>query len=96
MIHIVLITGLWFLLKPIPRPNPPQITASAVSSGVIDLDAAQAKALLDSGKAIGLDVRTQGEWDAGFIADAVHCPISDPDFEAELAKIDHGKPYVVY
>lgn len=62
----------------------------------IDVEADAAQKLVASGEVKVLDVRTQAEWDAGHIADAVHVSIADPEFEAKMAKLDYSKPYVVH
>jgi rhodanese-related sulfurtransferase len=43
-----------------------------------------------------LDVRTQGEFDAGHIAGATNLDFRSPDFEKELAKLDKSKVYLVH
>ncbi|MEO0448630.1 MAG: rhodanese-like domain-containing protein [Verrucomicrobiota bacterium] len=63
---------------------------------VIDVEADEALALVKEGAVAVLDVRTQAEWDKGHIENAVHVDISDPNFEANMAKISYGKPFVVH
>ena len=41
-------------------------------------------------------MRTQEEWDAGFIEGAVRIGIADADFAAQLEQLDKGADYFVY
>lgn len=43
-----------------------------------------------------LDVRTPGEFAGGFIANALNIDYNDADFNAEIAKLDKNKTYLVY
>ncbi|MBN2736667.1 MAG: rhodanese-like domain-containing protein [Spirochaetales bacterium] len=43
-----------------------------------------------------LDVRTQGEYDAGHLPGAVLLDFYQPDFKEELDKLDKDKSYLVY
>lgn len=43
-----------------------------------------------------LDVRTPEEWNEGIIEGAIMANVFDADFEAQLAKLDKGKPVAVY
>lgn len=79
-----------------PAVTQPETVASAPAFEVIDVEADEAFSLVESGDIAVLDVRTLAEWDSGYIANAVRCDISDPEFEKNLAKIEHNKPYVVH
>lgn len=46
--------------------------------------------------AVLLDVRTIEEWDSGHIAEAQHVDFFNPEFAAELEKLDKTKNYYVY
>lgn len=61
----------------------------------------QAKAMIDTGEYIVLDVRTQQEYDEGHIPDCVHVPIDKTDvepFKAEVQKYitDKDAKIIVY
>ncbi len=43
-----------------------------------------------------LDVRTDREFEAGYIPNAVQIDFMSPDFKTEVAKLDTSKTYVVY
>lgn len=62
-----------------------------------DVTVDKAAALLASGEAIiVLDVRTPEEFAGGHLKDAVNVDFNGGDFEAELAKLDPSKPYLVH
>lgn len=43
-----------------------------------------------------IDVRTQEEWDTGFIEGAVRIGIADADFAAQLEELDKSADYFIY
>lgn len=47
-------------------------------------------------EAVILDVRTPGEYDGGYIANAININYNDPSFEGEIAKLDKSKTYLLY
>ena len=52
--------------------------------------------LIESGKGVVLDVRTQGEVDRGFIRGAVFFDIYDSNFEENINKLPKNEPVYVY
>ena len=52
--------------------------------------------LSGSKNAIVLDVRTQAEFDEGFIANALNIDFNSSDFESSISKLDKSKTYFVY
>jgi rhodanese-related sulfurtransferase len=60
----------------------------------VDVTPEQARALIDGGEAQLVDVREQGEWDAGRIAGARHLPMGRLAAEAE--SLDRDKPVLFY
>jgi thioredoxin 1 len=46
--------------------------------------------------AVILDVRTPGEYNGGYIANAVNINYNDPSFEREITKLDKNKTYLLY
>ncbi len=61
-----------------------------------DVNAAQAKELIQNDEVVVLDVRTQEEWDKGHIEGAKHIDFYQDDFDARLAELPKDKEYVVY
>lgn len=55
-----------------------------------------AEKLAADGNGVLLDVRTQEEVDAGFIAGAEKLDFFNPNFPEELEKLDKSKNYYVY
>lgn len=55
-----------------------------------------AAAIADSNKAIVLDVRTQSEFEGGFIANAINIDFNSPEFESSILKLDPSKTYYIY
>ena len=58
-----------------------------------EVDASDARARFVEGRALGLDVREQDEWDAGRIKGAVHMPLSD--LGARHGELARDRPIVV-
>jgi molybdopterin/thiamine biosynthesis adenylyltransferase/rhodanese-related sulfurtransferase len=67
-----------------------------VRSEISEVDATQARELIDSGGPLVLDVREQNEWDEGHIPGAVHVPRGHLESRAERAAPDHSRPVLVY
>jgi rhodanese-related sulfurtransferase len=66
---------------------------------VVELSAAEAKALLEKPPAEGLlvlDVRTPEEFAQGHLSGAVLADYKSSDFEAQLKKLDRSKPVLLY
>ncbi|QIP16470.1 rhodanese-like domain-containing protein [Spirosoma aureum] len=62
-----------------------------------NLNAQQAAQLLQTDKGIVvLDVRTPAEFQGGHLKNAVNIDYKAADFEQQLAKLDHSKPYLVH
>lgn len=62
-----------------------------------DLTVDKAAELLASGEKVTvLDVRTPEEFADGHLKDAVNVNFNGGDFEAQLAKLDPSKPYLVH
>jgi len=67
-----------------------------VRSEISELDATEARELIDSGGPVVLDVREQNEWDEGHIPGAVHVPRGHLESRVERAAPDHSRPVLVY
>ena len=67
-----------------------------VRSEISEVDATQARELIDSGGPLVLDVRELDEWDEGHIAGAVHIPRGNLESRVERAAPDHSRPVLVY
>jgi molybdopterin/thiamine biosynthesis adenylyltransferase/rhodanese-related sulfurtransferase len=67
-----------------------------VRSEISEVDASQARELIDSGGPLVLDVREQNEWDEGHIPGAVHVPRGNLESRVERAAPDHSRPVLVY
>jgi rhodanese-related sulfurtransferase len=60
----------------------------------VSLSPAEARHLAESGAALLVDVREEGEWRAGHIAGAVHVPLST--FEKAVAGLPTEKRIILY
>ena len=67
-----------------------------VRSEISEVDATQARELIDSGGPLVLDVREQNEWDEGHIPGAVHVPRGNLESRVERTAPDHSRPVLVY
>ncbi|MGZ4366392.1 MAG: ThiF family adenylyltransferase, partial [Gaiellaceae bacterium] len=67
-----------------------------VRSEISEVDASQARELIDSGGPLVLDVREQNEWDEGHIPGAVHVPRGHLESRVERAAPDHSRPVLLY
>src|SRR6478672_763681 len=67
-----------------------------VRSEISEVDAGQARELIDSGGPLVLDVREQNEWDEGHIPGAVHVPRGNLESRVERTAPDHSRPVLVY
>lgn len=70
--------------------------AAAEPAAVRHVDAAGAAKLVAEGKVVVLDVRTPQEFEAGHIQGAKLVDFNAPDFQADLAKLDRRRPYLVH
>jgi rhodanese-related sulfurtransferase len=61
-----------------------------------NLDAAQFKAVIEKGNVSLLDVRTPGEFGAGYIEGATNIDWYAGDFKERVAKLDKAKPVYIY
>jgi rhodanese-related sulfurtransferase len=67
------------------------------TGGVQNLQQQDFKTILQQEKAIVMDVRTPGEVASGIIKGAtVFADVNGSDFEAQIAKLDKSKAYIVY
>jgi len=67
-----------------------------VRSEISELDATEARELIDSGDPLVLDVREQNEWDEGHIPGAVHVPRGNLESRVERAAPDRSRAVLVY
>lgn len=65
-------------------------------AAVTHVDAGQAAKLVQEKKVTVLDIRTPDEFKEGRIAGAVNIDFNGKSFEAEIAKLDKSKPYLVH
>ena len=72
------------------------VTSTACGQTRKNVNAAEAKAMIDKGGVVVLDVRTPDEYRAGHLKDAKLANVNDPGFDANIAKLDKNKPVVVY
>lgn len=70
--------------------------AQQPSSVIVNIDAKQFKALVDSGKGIILDVRTPEEVSEGYINNAKTINIHDADFVSKINLMQKDKEVYVY
>ena len=71
-----------------------EIGEAAISRSV---KSQEAKTLLEEQQGIiVLDVRTQKEYEAGHVKDALQIDFYSPDFAKHLQALDPAKPYMVY
>ena len=68
----------------------------AVASEVVDVQAGEAAQKLESESIVVLDVRTPEEAAAGHIPGSININIADPEFAAQVAKLDSSKTYMVH
>ncbi|PIB34208.1 rhodanese [Reichenbachiella sp. 5M10] len=55
-----------------------------------------AEKLAADDNAVLLDVRTQQEWDSGYIKGAILLDFFNPEFPKEVEKLDKAKNYYIY
>jgi molybdopterin/thiamine biosynthesis adenylyltransferase/rhodanese-related sulfurtransferase len=67
-----------------------------VRSEIEEIDATQARELVERGEPLVLDVREQSEWDEGHIPGAVHVPRGHLESRIERTSPDPARPIVVY
>ena len=71
--------------------------ASVHAADPVDVTVDKAAAMLASGEKVTvLDVRTPEEFSDGHLKDAVNVNFNGGDFEAQIAKLDPSKPYLVH
>jgi phage shock protein E len=68
----------------------------AATNAITHVNATAAAKLLAEKQVVVIDVRTQGEYDAGHIAGAKLVGINRPDFEKQLSELDRSKTYLVH
>lgn len=74
----------------------PSTDSSTTTAGIIDLDPAAFKAKMRESNTIVLDVRTPAEIAAGKIPGSFDLDIQNPEFTAQVDKLDKAKTYLVY
>src|ERR671936_2368271 len=67
-----------------------------VRSEISEVDATQARELIESGEPLVVDVREQDEWDEGHIPGAVHIPRGFLESRIERAAPDQERQIVLY
>lgn len=72
------------------------LTSTACGQTRKNVSAAEAKAMIDKGGVVVVDVRTPDEYRAGHLKDAKLANVNDAGFDANIAKLDKKKPVVVY
>ncbi len=91
---VLIVVAIALALRP---PSVPEATPTALPAnpeGVPRVGPADARAALDSGRAVFLDVRSSGDYDASHIAGAVSIPLNElPDRFEEL---DPGDWIITY
>jgi sulfur-carrier protein adenylyltransferase/sulfurtransferase len=65
-------------------------------SEISEVDATEAKARIESGEPVVVDVREQDEWDEGHIPGAVHVPRGHLESRIERLAPDPSRPVVIY
>lgn len=74
------------------RPAAP----STRPAGIVKVDVEQFDELRADPNAIVLDVRTPKEFEAGHLPGAINLSATDKSFDAEVAKLDKRKTYLVH
>jgi len=72
------------------------LSVSACSQTYKNVNAAEAKKMIDKQKVVVVDVRTDGEWNAGHLKDAKHIDISSPDFDQKINELKKDATVIVY
>ncbi|MDX6436228.1 MAG: sulfur-carrier protein adenylyltransferase/sulfurtransferase [Gaiellaceae bacterium] len=67
-----------------------------VRAEISEIDATDARALIETETSLVLDVREQDEWDEGHIPGAVHVPRGHLESRIERAAPDQTRPIVIY
>lgn len=79
------------------KVRPELLTEAPSKEAVIGIDIEEAKALYDSGEAVFVDARAEGEFNEGHIAGAVSVPVGTLDAKLESIKDKiEGKVLVTY
>ena len=77
-----------------------QDAAEGPRSQATNLPPREAQALIQKNREntefVVLDVRTPAEFAAGHLVGAINVDFKSPDFQAQVAKLDRGKTYLVY
>ena len=72
------------------------LSASACSQTYKNVNANEAKKMIDKQKVVLVDVRTDGEWNAGHLKNAKHIDISKPDFDKKISELKKDATVIVY
>lgn len=70
--------------------------ADKAATAIRHADPAQAQKLIKDEQVVILDLRTPKEFKAGHLAGAKNIDFTEEDFEANLAKLDKGKTYLIH
>lgn len=76
--------------------QPTTAPSTQPSTGIQKVDVARFDALRAEKDSVILDVRTPKEFEAGHLPGAVNIPVTDESFDAEVAKLDKSKRYLVH
>lgn len=71
-------------------------STSACSQTYKNVNASEAKKMIDKQKVVLVDVRTDGEWNAGHLKGAKHIDISKPDFDKKISELKKDATVIVY
>jgi rhodanese-related sulfurtransferase len=63
---------------------------------VVEIEVAEAAALVGRGEVVVVDVRTAGEFESGHIAGAANVDFRSGDFEERLGALDRERAYLVH
>ncbi len=69
--------------------------SSSDATPLAEISPQQAAKIVESNNAVIIDVRTQGEWDAGHIPGAIHIPLSEVKDRLDEFKAYDGKTLVM-
>ena len=78
------------------KPGKPSSAISAPGRPFKNIDVGRFDQLLQSKTNVVLDVRTRGEYEEGHLPGAVLIDFTEDNFDAEVAKLDKSKTYLVH
>ena len=71
-------------------------TSVACAQQYKNVNAQEAKVMIDKGGVVVVDVRTPQEYSGGHLQGAILANVNDPNFEANIKKISKDKKVIVY